>query len=104
MILPDVNLLLPAFRKDTPDHDEYRSWLDDIVNGTTAYGISPQVLASVIRIATNPRIYRIPSPIDKVARFVSALMLSLIVRSSSQARITGTYSSSFAKRPTPPAI
>jgi uncharacterized protein len=74
VILPDVNVLLPAFRKDTPDHNQYRSWLDDIVNGTAAYGISPQVLASVIRLATNPRIYRIPSPIDAVSRFASALM------------------------------
>jgi uncharacterized protein len=74
VILPDVNVLLNAFRKDTPGHAQYRSWLGDIVNGATPYGISPQVLASVIRLATNPRIYRLPSRIDAVAGFASALM------------------------------
>ena len=61
MILPDVNVLLYAFRRDAERHDDYRSWLDTVVNGEAAYGISPQVLASVIRIATHRRIYVHPS-------------------------------------------
>ena len=56
MILPDVNVLLYAFRRDAERHDDYRSWLDTVVNGEAAYGISPQVLALVIRIATHRRI------------------------------------------------
>ncbi|PYR16617.1 MAG: VapC toxin family PIN domain ribonuclease, partial [Acidobacteria bacterium] len=47
MILPDVNVLLYAFRRDAERHDDYRSWLDTVVNGEAAYGISPQVLAAV---------------------------------------------------------
>jgi toxin-antitoxin system PIN domain toxin len=74
VILPDVNVLLYAFRKDTPDHAKYRDWLSDVVNGSTAYGISPQVLASFIRVATHPRIYRVPSQLDQATAFVSLLI------------------------------
>ena len=68
MILPDVNVLLYAFRSDSADHARYRSWLDDVVNGDEAYGISPQVLCSVIRLATHRRVYVSPSrPADAFA-------------------------------------
>ena len=74
MILPDANVLLYAFRKDSQDHALYRNWLDGVVNGSAAYGISPQVLASVIRIATHPRIFRRPSGLDESASFASLLL------------------------------
>ncbi len=31
MILPDVNVLLYAFRQDTSDHPRYRRWLQAVV-------------------------------------------------------------------------
>lgn len=52
MILPDVNVLLYAFRPDLPEHARHKAWLEAIVDGEDAYGMSPQALASVIRIAT----------------------------------------------------
>ena len=42
MILPDVNVLLYAFRRDAEQHDNYRSCLEHVVNGGGTYGISPQ--------------------------------------------------------------
>jgi hypothetical protein len=60
VIIPDVNVLLYAFRDDSVDHARYRGWLDGVVNGDEAYGMSPQVLSSVVRIATHPRIYAAP--------------------------------------------
>jgi uncharacterized protein len=35
--------------------------LESVINGPAAYGIAPQVLASVVTITTHPRIYRRPS-------------------------------------------
>ncbi len=52
MILPDVNVLLYALRADSLDHETCRPWLDGVVNGDARYGISPQVLSGVIRVAT----------------------------------------------------
>jgi hypothetical protein len=75
MILPDVNVLLYAFRRDSPRHADYRRWLEEVVNGDEAYGIAPQVLASVIRVSTHPRIYLQPSKLEEALGFCRSLML-----------------------------
>ena len=74
MILPDVNVLLYAFRPESPHHSEYRKWLETVVNGEAAYGMSPQVLSGVVRVDTHPRIFARPSRLDKVTAFVSILL------------------------------
>ena len=74
MILPDVNVLLYAFRTDSPNHAKHRDWLQSVVNGETAYGMSPEVLASVMRVATHPRIYARPSRLEDAAAFSTMLL------------------------------
>ena len=74
MILPDVNVLLYAFRRDAERHNEYRAWLDDVVNGDAAYGVSTQVLSSLVRISTHPRIFREPSTRAEALEFCGALL------------------------------
>lgn len=73
MILPDVNVLLYAFRKDSKDHARYRAWLHSVVNGPAAYGISPQVLSSVVRISTHPGIFVEPSDLADALDFCRTL-------------------------------
>ena len=74
MILPDVNVLIYAFRSDTAEHKACRSWLDDIVNGDQAYGIAPQVLASLVRITTNRRVFARPSTLGDALAFAGAIL------------------------------
>ena len=74
MILPDVNVLIYAFRTDSEDHQRYRDWLESVVNGPAAYGIAPQVLASFVRITTHMRIYRRPSSRADVFVFCRLLL------------------------------
>jgi toxin-antitoxin system PIN domain toxin len=74
VILPDVNVLLYAFRNDSPDHDSYREWLLEIVNGDSAYSIAPQVLASLVRISTHPKIYARPSRPEDAFDFCEGLL------------------------------
>ena len=74
MILPDVNVLLYAYRSDSTGHTACRAWLDSVVNGDAAYGMSPQVLASLVRIATNPRVFARPSGIGEALDFSSVLL------------------------------
>jgi len=74
VILPDANILLYAFRSDARDHLRYRAWLDGLVNGHAPYGMSPQVLASVIRIATHPGIYANRNTLDETTAFASTLL------------------------------
>ena len=74
MILPDVNVLVQAFRADTADHELCRRWLNEIVNGEARYGMSPQVLSGVIRIVTHPKVFIQPSGLSEVSRFCSILL------------------------------
>ena len=73
MILPDVNVLVYAYREDAPRHDAYRRWLDDVVNGDEAYGLADLVLSGFLRIVTHPRVFSPPSPMAHALEFVSAL-------------------------------
>lgn len=74
MILPDVNVLIYAFRSDADRHADYKEWLEDAINGPAAFGISPQVLASFMRICTHPRIFVRPSPLDGAFEFCRTLL------------------------------
>jgi uncharacterized protein len=74
VILPDVNVLLYAFRSDAEEHDAHRIWLEEVINGEAAYGMSPQVIASVIRIATHPRIFAHPSRLADALAFASVVL------------------------------
>ena len=74
MILPDVNVLLYAFRRDDSRHEKIRRWLDGVVNGDAAYGVSPQTLASLVRISTHPGIYVHPSSLSEALDFCHTLL------------------------------
>ena len=74
MILPDVNVLIYAFRADSGYHRQYKEWLESVVNGPAAYGMAPQVLAGVVRICTHPRIFRHPSSRAETFAFCRALL------------------------------
>jgi uncharacterized protein len=74
MILPDVNVLIYAFRKDTPEHGVCRAWLTDVVISDTRFGLSPLALGAVVRITTNPRVYRMPSAIEEALEFCESLL------------------------------
>ena len=74
MILPDVNVLVHAFRADSLDHQSCHAWLDSVVNGDARYGVSPQVLSGVIRVTTHPKVFAQPSHLDEVLRFCQVLL------------------------------
>jgi toxin-antitoxin system PIN domain toxin len=69
MMLPDVNVLIYAFRRDALQHALCNAWLGDVVKGDARYGVSPVVLSAVVRVTTNPRYYRTPSTLDEAFRF-----------------------------------
>ena len=74
MILPDVNVLIYAFRVDTPDHSRYKAWLEDVVNGPATFGLAPHVLSAVVRVCTHPRIFAVPSESAEVFEYTNALI------------------------------
>lgn len=74
MILPDVNVLINAFRQDNPQHKICLDWLQAIVDGDPAFGISPLTLAAVVRITTNRRVFVEPSTTAEAFRFCDHLV------------------------------
>ena len=65
MMLPDVTVLINAFRKDVPQHGVCRAWLAAVVAGDARFGLSMLALSAVVRIATNPRVFKTPSAIEE---------------------------------------
>jgi toxin-antitoxin system PIN domain toxin len=74
VILPDVNVLIYAFRKDTPHHAICRQWLNAIVESDAQFGVSPLSLSAAARISTSPRIFKAPSPLSEIFAFCDNLV------------------------------
>jgi uncharacterized protein len=74
MQLPDVNVLIYAHREDAPEHDRYAAWLRSLTEADEPFAISETVLASVIRIVTNPKIFDPPSPTEAAVAFCQRLV------------------------------
>ena len=72
MILPDVNVLLHAFRSDLASHHRYRTWLDE-ESRVEPFLLPDTLLSRFLRVATLPRIWSPPAPMASVLDFVSAL-------------------------------
>jgi toxin-antitoxin system PIN domain toxin len=74
LILPDVNVLVAAFREDTPAHSTTRTWLEDQINGPGAFGMADRVLEGFLRVTTHPRVFRTPTPPEAAITFIDSLI------------------------------
>jgi hypothetical protein len=73
VVLPDVNVLVYAHRQDTPDHAGCLSWLESLVNGNEAFGLSELVLSGFLRVVTHPKVFRVPSSLTDAVTFANQL-------------------------------
>ena len=74
MDLPDVNILVYAFRSDSSHHRVSRDWLEEKLAAGTYFALSPLALSAVVRITTNPRTNSIPSTVADAFAFCQDLM------------------------------
>ncbi len=74
MLLPDVNVLLAGFRADHDHHRRARRFLTDARSGDEVLGLGDFVLASVVRLATNTRVFVRPDTPAAVLDYVDALL------------------------------
>jgi len=63
MIIPDVNVWIGALRPDAEQHAQYRDWLTEAMNSPETVGVSDLILSGVLRIVTNSRAFREPTPL-----------------------------------------
>ena len=73
MVLPDVNILVSAYRDDAPEYVSCRSWLEAVLGADEAFAISDLVLSGFVRIVTHPRIFARPSPFDHALEFADVI-------------------------------
>ena len=76
MILPDVNVLVYAFRREAARHEAYSGWLSELVSGTDELALAESALTGFLRIVTNPKIMAIPAPMPLALRFTDTLRAS----------------------------
>jgi uncharacterized protein len=74
MTLADANVLIYAFRGDSPYHDVCRSWLSGVVTGDARFGVSPLALSALVRITTNQRAFQHPSVLVDAFGFCQDLL------------------------------
>jgi uncharacterized protein len=74
VILPDVNVLVLAHRRDHDEHDQVRSWLEDEVNSDRPFALADLAVSGFVRIVTNPRIYARPSKLSTALDFLDGLV------------------------------
>lgn len=73
MILPDVNVLVAAFRSDHPMHEASRQWLSEQISRPAAFGVCERVLEGFIRVVAHPRIFASPDSIEDAVAFTRSL-------------------------------
>jgi uncharacterized protein len=74
MRLPDVNLLVYAFRIDAALHPVARAWLNRLIADDARFAISKLSLAAFVRIVTNPRIHAPATPLSDAFAFCENLL------------------------------
>lgn len=74
MLLPDVNVLIYAFRPNVPEHATCRAWLDNTILSGARFGVSPLTLSALVRITTHSRTYSSPSSLDDAFGFCNDVL------------------------------
>jgi uncharacterized protein len=74
VILPDVNVLIYAFRTDDPLHGISRAWLNEVVTSDSRFAISKLALSAVVRITTDPRGHRNAASLTEAFGFCDDLL------------------------------
>jgi toxin-antitoxin system PIN domain toxin len=62
-----------AFQEGAPDHGRYREWLQTAISAEEPFGLAELVLSGFVRVATHPRIFSPPAPVERALAFADAL-------------------------------
>jgi hypothetical protein len=68
----DTNLLVYAHRLDTSFHTRAREVVRDLAEGVDAWGIPWPCIHEFLAVVTNPRIWKVPTPVEAAVAAVLA--------------------------------
>ena len=66
-------MVLAAHRDDHPDFESAREWLDRTLATGTPFAVIDLVAGAFLRVATNRRIFSIPTPAQEAFAYLKAL-------------------------------
>ncbi|MBA3719283.1 MAG: type II toxin-antitoxin system VapC family toxin [Nocardioidaceae bacterium] len=66
------DVVLAAHRADHPEHGPIRRWFDQLLAGDEEFTVPTAVWASFLRLATNRRIFEVPTPRGDAFAFLDA--------------------------------
>ncbi len=70
----DVNVLVYAHRVETPAHVRYAAWLRELAEGPEPFALSQPVMEGFVRLVTNPKIFKPPTPVGVAFDFLEQLV------------------------------
>jgi toxin-antitoxin system PIN domain toxin len=73
VILPDVNVLVFAFRREAIGHQRYATWLRELVAGGDELAVVESTLVGFLRVVTNRRVFSDPAPLPAALALVEAV-------------------------------
>lgn len=73
MKLLDVNVVLAAHREDHPHFEAAWTWLAEVLGADLPFTVTNPVAGSFLRLATNRRIFSIPTPTTDAFDYLRAL-------------------------------
>lgn len=68
-----MNVVLAAHRDDHPDFAAARRWLDGLLQAREPFAVIDLVAGAFLRLATNRRIFSIPTPLPEAFGYLHAL-------------------------------
>jgi uncharacterized protein len=74
MLMPDMNILVYAHRREDPDHEFYRAWLEDLPNSHDPLAMCPLVGPAFVRIVTQPGFRPRPTPLPPALAVIDSIL------------------------------
>ncbi|MEI8282246.1 MAG: TA system VapC family ribonuclease toxin [Armatimonadota bacterium] len=62
MVIPDANLLIYTFNRDSKYHEQAKVWWEELVQGSEYIGLDWSVVITFLRLTTNPIMF--PKGVD----------------------------------------
>lgn len=73
MKLVDVNVLIYAHRVDQQHHDFYRRFVEEMVDDSESFGLSPLTATGFVRIVTHSKFPNGPTPLAQAVSVIESL-------------------------------
>ena len=74
--LVDVTVLVCVHRPESPDHLAMRTWFAGLSSGGQRFGMADMVLSGFVRVVTNSRVFKTPTPVHIALDICAALLRS----------------------------